>query len=69
MAVEIKESNVGKATLYQRHGKELKKYLLMHMFHFLKILKKNKNLIFNYMQKNITFPFLLFYFDSNLFKL
>ena len=28
MAVEIKESNVGKATLYQRYGKEfVKKYL------------------------------------------
>ena len=47
VAVEIKEGNVGKATIYQRHGKEFtKKYLFDAYVPVFDGFKKNQNFIF-----------------------
>ena len=64
VAVEIKEGNVGKATIYQRYGKEfIKKYLFDAYVPFFEGFKKNKTLIFNlYAKKYNIFIFIFFYY-------
>ena len=47
MAVEIKEGNVGKATMYQRYGKEfIKNYLFDAYVPIFDGFKKNQNFNF-----------------------
>ena len=71
VAVEIKEGNVGKATMYQRYGKEFtKKYLFDAYVPVFDGFKKIKTLIFNlYAKKYNIFIFIFFHYHCNLFKL